>query len=241
MLDRLELSGDETRARRRLRQRPGHPRCWSSACPTGSVIAVDGSASMIEKAREALRRPGDEALRRRPARARARASRSTWSSRARPSTGSSTTTRCSRACARRCGPAGGSSAQCGGAGNIAALTRSDRRGRRRREPFAPTSRASASRGTTPPPEETEERLRARRLRRGRAAGCEPWAGRARRSRRVHRDRLPRPAHGPRCRWSCAIPSSTRCSSVEERAARARLRAPQHRCRRLIAIRASRAA
>ena len=47
------------RARRRLRQRAGDAACSASACPTGRVIGVDGSPSMIEQAREALAEFGD--------------------------------------------------------------------------------------------------------------------------------------------------------------------------------------
>ena len=93
------------------------PRSSLERVPTARVIAVDGSQAMVDADAQAL---GD--------RVEAFAadlveltstSRSTRSSRPRPSTGSPTTSGCSRACTRRCGRAASSSAQCGGAGNIA--------------------------------------------------------------------------------------------------------------------------
>ena len=59
MLDRLELARRRDRARRRLRQRPGHPADLSSALPDGRVIGVDGSPSMIERRARALAGYGD--------------------------------------------------------------------------------------------------------------------------------------------------------------------------------------
>ena len=95
--------------------------CCCERLPEGRVIGVDGSPSMIEHARETPRPSGDrvELHRLRPARARARPSRSTRSSPTPPSTGSSTTSGSSPACSPRCGPAGVLEAQCGGEGNVA--------------------------------------------------------------------------------------------------------------------------
>ena len=59
VLDRLPLDGRRARARRRAAAADGSPRCWPSACRAGRVVALDGSAAMVEATRERLARFGD--------------------------------------------------------------------------------------------------------------------------------------------------------------------------------------
>ena len=192
------------------------------------MIGVDGSPSMIEQARE--RWPfGDrvELQRRRPARARARPSRSTPSSRTRPSTGSLDHDASSARLSRRCGPGGALEAQCGGEGNVAEFERAVEalggrralralpRGMRDGPGTSPRSatprtgssaRASRSSGWL----EDKRRRAPRAARFVRAVGLAP-----------HLERSPR---------SSTSSSSTRSSGSMPRPLRARLRAPQHRGR-----------
>ena len=142
VLERLELRGDEA--------------VLDAGCGSGRVTAelLERLPDGPRDRRRRLRGDGREGARaarrprrlpgRRPGRAGAGPSRSTWSSRPRPSTGSPTTTRSSAACARRCKPGGRLVAQCGGAGQRRRRTRR-RSPRSPREPeFAPALRASAA-------------------------------------------------------------------------------------------------
>ena len=127
VIDRLDLRGDE----RVLDAGCGSGRVTEELLervPDGHVVAVDGSEAMVEQTQGAPRRPR-RGVRVRPARPDARASRWTRSSRPRRSTGSTTTSGCSRACTPRCKPGGRFAAQCGGYGNIANVVGGDRRGR----------------------------------------------------------------------------------------------------------------
>ena len=98
---------------------------------------------------------------------RARRARRRRSSRTRPSTGSSTTTASSRASTPRCGPAAGCVAQCGGAGNVAALRRGDRGGRSAARVRRALRRDGRCCGTSPRP---------RRPRSGSAPPASPRSG-----------------------------------------------------------------
>ena len=137
VLDRLELGGGRDRARRRLRLGPGH-RDADRAPARGRLIAVDGSAAMIEGGRERCARVTRSACR--PdllelslelCRARARGRRRLLD--ARSSTGSSTTTRLFERLRAALRPGGRLVAQCGGDGNIADSRRA-RSWRLRRSP-----------------------------------------------------------------------------------------------------------
>ena len=110
--------------------------------PDGRVIAVDGSAAMVEKARERLGARADE--RSSPTwSSSSSTSRSTSSSRPRSSTGSPTTTRSSRGCARRCSPAAGSSPSAAARATSPATPR-----RSRRSPPSARVRAALRRGAS---------------------------------------------------------------------------------------------
>ena len=181
---RLERRDPTSASRRRSRR-------WAARCSTGSSCAAtrrvldagcgtgprDGGAARAAAARRGRRgrrvardgRGGARAARRRAStcasptcRARRSRSPSTRSSRPRPSTGSPTTTGCSRACFAALKPGGRLVAQCGGEGNVAAVAGGDRR----RSP-SPRSPAGPGRGTSSRPEATEARLRADRLHRRR--------------------------------------------------------------------------
>ena len=118
VLDRLDLRGDE----RVLDAGCGTGRVTAALLerlPRGEVVAVDGSPAMVEAVRERL---GDRVERASPTSSSwSSTGRSTRSSRPRPSTGSPTTSGCSRGCSTLLVPGGRLVAQCGGAGNIAAL------------------------------------------------------------------------------------------------------------------------
>ena len=201
VLDRLELRGDE----RVLDAGCGTGRVTAALVerlPRGEVVAVDGSPAMVTEARERLgaRR---RALRRRPARARARPSRSTRSSRPRRSTGSATTTGCSSACSRRCGRAAGSSPSAAAPATSPPC--------RRRSTRSPSRRWRAGPGRGPSP-------RRRRRRRGSSGSASPTSARGRRtcasSRRTRASTSP-PSSSARTssasRPSAATRSSTPCS------------------------------
>ena len=122
--------------------------------PRGHVIAVDGSAAMTEAARERL--PADRVtvicsdlldL--------SCPSPSTRSSRRRPSTGSSTTTRCSRACGRCCAAAGSSSPS---AAAPATSPHVRRLGEQLGPPFAERLAAMPPTWNYATPQDTRERL-----------------------------------------------------------------------------------
>ena len=107
VMDRLDLRGDE----RVLDAGCGTGRVTEellARVPNGTLIAVDGSQAMVDQTRERL---GDrvEAFAVDLRRAARSPSRSTRSSRPRPSTGSPTTSGCSRAWPPRCGRAASSS------------------------------------------------------------------------------------------------------------------------------------
>src|SRR3954467_7677084 len=102
VLDRLELDGDE----RVLDAGCGTGRVTAALLerlPHGEVVAVDGSPAMVEETRE--RRgggpPGGGGCCPPPRRTGGWGSRSTPSSRPRPSIGSATTTGCSSGCSPR--------------------------------------------------------------------------------------------------------------------------------------------
>ena len=107
VLDRLDPPRRRDGARRGLRHRRRHAPAARAAArgagDRGRRRALDGRAGARAAARRRRRPPG------RPARAGAGASRSTPSCPPRRSTGSSTTSGCSRGSTRRCGRAGGSS------------------------------------------------------------------------------------------------------------------------------------
>ncbi len=159
VLERLELRGDELV----LDAGCGSGRITEALIerlPRGRVIAVDASPSMVEAARERLG----------PERRRARRldlleleleQPSTRSSRPRPSTGSPTTSGCSRACARRCARAGGWWRSAGArATSTCCAARPTRCSRASRTPSI--SATGSRRGTTPAPGR-------------RASGCSPRA------------------------------------------------------------------
>ena len=195
------------------------------------MIAVDGSASMVAKV---ARGPAATATRRWSPTwpSWSWTSRSTPSSRAPSSTGSSTTTLLFRRLRAALRPGGRLAAQCGGAGNIARLTPS----RRRRSPPASPSRRYFE-GFAEPwnyagAEETEARLRARRLRRGPLLAA-AMDGAAAGAARVHLRTVCLGAHVDRLPEELRSPSST--TSWRRAGSRwARLRAPQHRGRRRLA-------
>ena len=218
------------RARRRLRLRPRHRASCSSACPTGSVIAVDGSEAMVEKARERL---GDRA--------------SAISSPTSPSSSSpsrstlvfSTATfhwildheRSSRACARRCGPAAGWSPSAAARATSPSYAQAIADGRAREPEYAAHfERAATEIWNFAAPEETEARLRAAGFAEVALLAASPSRSRRTEPLRVHR----RPS--PSARTWRALPEELRrpfaeaSSRSSDAAADARLRPPQHRGR-----------
>ena len=228
--ERLPLRGDETRARRRLRLGPGHRSSWSSGCPRGRVIAVDGSEAMIAKARERLGERRD--LSSSPTcseleldgagRPRLLDRDLPLDPRPRPALRA--------ACARpACRAAGWSPSAAARATSPSTPRRSPRSPPR--PEFAPHFEGMrASSGTSP---------RRSRPRRGCGAagfaevallaGAE--AGARRRAARVHHDGHPRPAPRAAAGASCGDPFAEARPRALRAAAGARLRPPQHRGRR----------
>ena len=229
MLARLDLSGDETvldagcgsgRVTRLLLDR----------LPDGRVIGVDGAPSMIELAREQLAGYGDriELISQRPHQLEL-PTRSTRSSRTRPSTGSSTTSCCSPDCTRRCGPAG--SSRPSAAARATSPSGSGRSRRSRATSASPPTFAGCPTPTTSPRSATpRSRLERGRVRRRVDLAREPH-GRRRPTRgrfvravglAKHMSELPdEPARRVRRRGP----------RLDAAAADARVRAPQHLARR----------
>ena len=198
------------RARRRLRLAAGSPQMLIERLPEGSVIAVDGSESMIEKARERLGDRGRRYLVADLAELELDEPVDVVFSSA-PSTGSSTTTASSRACAPRCARAAASPPSAAAQGNIAEHAQAIADGRR----AARVRRAL--RGHRPGcwnfagPEETEARLRGAGF-----AEARCWlraeAGRSRRDPlEFTSHRHPRPAAGPAAGGAATTASSKRSS------------------------------
>ena len=154
VLERLPLRGDETVLDAGCgsgRITAGADRAAAArACDRRRRVAVDGRA-----ARERLARGGRAASS--TCSSWSSSSRSTRSSRPRRSTGSPTTSACSRVCTPRCAPAGGWS-RSAGRGQHRRSCAADANAVLAREPYAEHFRDWRRRGTTPGRERTRERL-----------------------------------------------------------------------------------
>ena len=227
ILDRLELGGDE----RVLDAGCGSGRVTSmliERLPAGSVVAVDGSPSMVEEVRSVLR-PQDEAL----------VCDLTELELAEPVDVVFSSAvfhwvldhdALFRSLHRALRPGGRLAAQNGGAGNISRLKRSSAEVAAR-DPYAAHFEGFGEPWNYAAPEETEERLRAAGFAEARA-WLQPWDVDPARAGRVPAHRLPRPAHGPPARGA-ARALHRRRPRARRRAAGPRLRPPQHRGHRLI--------
>jgi len=221
ILDRLELAGDE----RVLDAGCGSGRVTAlliERLPEGSVVAVDGSPSMVEEVRSVLR-PQDEAL----------VSDLTELRLDKPVDVVFSSAvfhwvldhdALFRTLRGTLKPGGRLAAQNGGAGNISRLKKSSEE-IAGREPYAAHFEGFGEPWNYAAPEQTEERLRAAGFAVARA-WLQPWDIVAR-ARRVPAHRLPRPAHGPPARGS-PRPLHRRRPRARKRAPGARLRAPQYR-------------
>jgi trans-aconitate 2-methyltransferase len=220
ILDRLELRGDEVV----LDAGCGSGRVTSmliERLPEGRVVAVDGSASMVEQVRSVLR-PQDEAMvadlveleLEEPVDVVFSSAVFHWVL---------DHDALFRSLHRALKPGGRLAAQNGGAGNIERLKKSSAEVASR-EPYAPHFEGFGQPWNYAAPEETEERLR--RVRRG-ALLAAALGRRPARAGRVPAHGLPRPAHGPPARGA-ARPLHRRRPSARRRAPRPQLRPPQHR-------------
>ena len=231
VLARLELSGDETVVDAGC----GSGRMTAALLerlPRGRVIGVDGAPSMIEAGARAPRRARrTSSSRRRPLRARPRRR----ARRRDPLDGDlpldqGPRRRCSRACAPRCATAAGSSRSAAGAAT-SRVVREAGEAVSALEPFAEYLGDWPGPWRYAAPEETEELLRARRLRVG--ALLAPGA--------AGRDRRPARPTTATSSWartsassptSCTSRSSTPSSRGSSDPARDPVRAAEHRRRRL---------